>query len=112
MRQCGPNQSHDVVKTDLPKIQIQMASAAASHSRVANEQNRGAQLVTPTRSLDILTAADDGFGQKFMRVAPVSSPLQLTELDLQHGKVAEKCTRTVWVRPRAARRSTNVCWTL
>ena len=32
--------------------------------------------------------------------------------DLQHGKVAEKCTRTVWVRPRAARRSTNVCWAL
>ena len=27
-------------------------------------------------------------------------------------KVAEKCTRTVWVRPRAARRSTNLCWML
>ena len=31
---------------------------------------------------------------------------------LQPGKVAKMYTRTVWVRPRAARRSTNVCWTL
>jgi hypothetical protein len=31
---------------------------------------------------------------------------------LQPGKVAKMCTRTVWVRPRAARRSTNVCWML
>eukprot|EP01046_Picozoa_sp_COSAG06_P007798 COSAG06_NODE_386_length_16443_cov_314.441936_24_plen_141_part_00 len=41
-------------------------------------------------------------------VAPAQAA-ELAQIDLQHGKVAEKCTRTVCVRPRAARRSTNVC---